>query len=128
MMKRASLGRLKSLKLKCPNHELSKDIIVNNFYARLSHHDKEILDASSMGSFTSKKVDTKWHLIERIQRNTEDWEIDKVKESGINYDYDCIKSFVETDSLISLVLSLGLIHKYVLICINLLLLILISIK
>ena len=82
--------------------------VVNNFYARLSRHDKEILDASSMGSFTSKK--------------------DKGKESGINYEYDCIKSFVETDSLISLVLSLGLIHKYVLICINLLLLILISIK
>ena len=35
-------GRLKSLILKCPNHELSKDIIVNNFHARLSHHDKEI--------------------------------------------------------------------------------------
>ena len=38
--------RLKSLMLKCPNHDLSKDIIVNNFYARLSHHDKELLDAS----------------------------------------------------------------------------------
>ena len=32
-------GRLKSLMLKCPNHDLSKDIIVNNFYARLSCHD-----------------------------------------------------------------------------------------
>src|ERR1041385_1164612 len=37
-------------------------------------------------------------LLERIQRNSEDWEIDKGKESGISYEYDCIKSFFETAS------------------------------
>ena len=58
-----------------------------------------MLDASSMGSFMNEKIDAKWELIERIQHNTEDWEIDKGKESGINYEYDCIKSFVETTSL-----------------------------
>ena len=41
-----------------------------------------------MGSFTRQKVDHKWHLIERIQHNTEDWEINEGKESGINYEYD----------------------------------------
>src|SRR3954470_2479484 len=51
-----------------------------------------------MGSFTNENTDAKWVLLERIQRNTEDWEIDKGKESGINYEYDCIKSFVETES------------------------------
>src|SRR3954463_9640642 len=91
-------GRLKTLMLKCPNHGLPKDIIITNFYARLSRRDKDLLDASSMGSFTNKKIDAKWELLERIQRNTEDWEIDKGKESGINYEYDCIKSFVETAS------------------------------
>src|SRR5664279_4536367 len=94
--------------LKCPNHELSKEIIVNNFYARLSRHDKEMLDASSMGSFTSKQVDAKWCLIERIQCNAEDWEIDKGKESGINYEYECIKSFVETESFYELSAKFGL--------------------
>ena len=84
--------------LKCPNHDLSKEIEVNIFYARLSRHDKEMLDASSMGSFTSKKFNAKWDLIKRIHCNVEDWEIDKGKESGINYEYGCIKSFVETDS------------------------------
>ena len=98
-------GRLKSLMLKCLNHDLSNDIIVNNFYARLSRHDMEILDASSMGSFTSKKIDAKWDLIEKIQQNVEDWEIEKGKEPGINYEYDCIKSFVKLIVLISLVLS-----------------------
>ena len=49
-------GRLKTLILKCPNHELPKEIIVTNFYARLSSHYKDHLDACSGGSFTSKKV------------------------------------------------------------------------
>ena len=90
-------GRLKSLMLKCPNHKLPNDIIVNNFYARLSRYDKDMLDASSLGSFTNKEVNAKWDLIERIYRNAEDWETDKGKESGINYEYDCIKSFMETE-------------------------------
>ena len=34
--------------LKCPNHKLPNDIIVNNFYARLSRYDKDMLDASSL--------------------------------------------------------------------------------
>ena len=67
-----------------------------------------MLDASSMGSFTNQKVDVKWDLIERIQCNIEDWEIDKGKEPGINYEYDCIKSFVETDSFNKLSAKFGL--------------------
>jgi hypothetical protein len=31
-------GRLKSLMLKCPIHELPRNIVINNFYARLSRH------------------------------------------------------------------------------------------
>src|ERR1041385_8108035 len=49
-------GRLKSLILKCPNHELPKEIILTNFYARLSRRDKEILDASSSGYFRRKAL------------------------------------------------------------------------
>ena len=101
-------GRLKSLMLKCPNHELSNEIIVNNFYARLSRHDKDMLDASSLGSFTSKKENAKWDLIERIYHNAEDWEIDKDKESGINYEYDCIKYFKETERFNALSTKFGL--------------------
>jgi hypothetical protein len=29
-------GRLKSLMLKCPIHDLPRNIVINNFYARLS--------------------------------------------------------------------------------------------
>jgi hypothetical protein len=60
-------GRLKSLMLKCPIHELPRNIIINNFYARLTLHDKDLLDASCSGSFTRMKEEAKWDLLDRIQ-------------------------------------------------------------
>ena len=93
---------------KCPNHEFSKEIIIINFNARLPHHDKDFLEASSKGSFMNQNIGVKWNLIERIQHNAEDWEIDKGKESGINYDYDCVKSFAETEHFIGFCTKIGL--------------------
>jgi hypothetical protein len=89
-------GRLKSLMLKSPIHELPSNIVINNFYARLSGHYKDYLDACFEGSFPSKEVEAKWYLLEATQSNTEDWDDDKGKGSGINYEYDCIKSSAET--------------------------------
>src|SRR4051812_30564408 len=89
--------RLKSLMLKCPIHELPHNIIINNFYARLSLHDKDLLDASCAGSFTRMKEEAKWDLLDRIQENTEGWENDKGRKSGINYDSECIEAFMKTD-------------------------------
>jgi hypothetical protein len=91
-------GRLKSLILKYPIHELPKNIVINNFYARLNLHDKDLLDASCSGSFTRMKEEAKWDLLDRIQENTEGWENDKGRKSGINYDYECIKAFMGTDN------------------------------
>src|SRR3954466_11633692 len=65
-------GRLKSLMLKCPKHELPKEIILTNFYARLSRQDREMLDASSSGVLQTRSIEEKWDLIERIQKNTKD--------------------------------------------------------
>jgi hypothetical protein len=39
------------------------------------------------------KEDAKWNLLDRIQENAEGWENDKGRKSGINYDYECIKTF-----------------------------------
>ena len=52
-------GRLKLLMLKCPIHELPNNIIINNYYARLSLHDKDLLDASCAGSFTRMEEEAK---------------------------------------------------------------------
>ena len=66
--------------------------------------DSHLLDWEEIQSlFYSKfyplhEVHENRNYVGRIQRNTEDWEIDKGKESGIIYEYDCIKSFVETVS------------------------------
>jgi hypothetical protein len=94
--------------LKCPIHELPRNIVINNFYARLSGHYKDYLDACFEGSFTSKDVDAKWDLLETIQSNIKDWDSDKGKESGINYEYDCIKSFAETANFQELSVKYGL--------------------
>src|SRR4051812_20288273 len=56
-----------------------------------------MLDASSSGVFRTKSVEERWDLLERIQKNTEDWEIDKGIEHTINYEHDCIQSYVKTD-------------------------------
>jgi hypothetical protein len=64
-------GRLKLLMHKCPIHDLSRTIVINNFYARLSGYYKDYLDACFDGSFTSKDIDTKWDLLQTIQNNIE---------------------------------------------------------
>jgi hypothetical protein len=45
--------------LKCPIHELPRNVIIKNLYARLSGHHKNYLDACLEGSFTSKEVEAK---------------------------------------------------------------------
>src|SRR3954466_12394365 len=101
-------GRLKLLMPKCPIHELPGNIVINNFYARLSPHNKDLLDASSSFSFARMKDEPKWDLLDRIQENTEGWENDKGRKSGINYDYECIKYFMSTDDFHSISSIYGL--------------------
>ena len=82
----------------CPNHELSKEMIIQNFYARLSLNNRYMLDTSCTGSFMMKTIKFKCDLLERIKRNSEDWELEEGKESGINLNFDCVKSFMDTDA------------------------------
>ena len=81
----------------CPNQELLREIIIQNFYARLSHNDQSMIDTSCTGSFMKKTIESRWDLLERIKRNSEDWELDEGKESGIKLQYDCVKSFMNTN-------------------------------
>mgnify|MGYP005836767977 FL=1 len=88
-------GRLKSMLYSCPNHELSREIIIQNFYARLSRNDQSMLDTSCTGSFMKKTIEFWWDLLERIKCNSEDWELNEGKDLGIKLKYDCVKSFYE---------------------------------
>src|SRR3990170_3589021 len=91
-------GRLKSMLYSCPNHVLSREIIIQNFYARLSRNDQSMLDTSCTGSFMKKTIEFRLDLLERIKCNSEDWELDEGKESGIKLEFDCVKSFMDTDA------------------------------
>jgi hypothetical protein len=42
--------------LKCPIHDLPRNIVINNFYARLSGYYKDYLDACFEGSFTRRRL------------------------------------------------------------------------
>jgi hypothetical protein len=45
-----------------------------------------------------KTIEFRWDLLERIKRNSEDWELDTGNESGIKLEFDCVKSFMDTDA------------------------------
>ena len=80
----------------CPNHELSKEMIIQKFYARLSPNDRNMLDTSFAGSYMLKTIEFKWDLLERIKRNSEGWGSDDGKESGMTLKFDCVKYFMDT--------------------------------
>ena len=90
-------GRLKSMLYSCPNHELPREIIMQSFYARLSENNRTMLDTSCAGSFMMKTIEFRWNLLDRIKRNSEDWDLDEGKESGMTPKFDCVKSFMDTD-------------------------------
>ena len=50
-------GRLKSMLYSCPNHELSREIIIQKFYARLSRNDQTMLDTYCASSFMKKTIE-----------------------------------------------------------------------
>ena len=81
----------------CPNHELSREIIIHNFYARHSRNDQSMLNTSCTCSFM-KNIEYRWDLLERIKLNYEDWELDEGKESGITPKFYCVKSFMDTNA------------------------------
>ena len=99
-------GRLKSMLYSYPNHELSREMIIQKFYARLSRNNQTMLDTSCTGSFMMKTIEFKSDLLERIKRNSEDWDLDEGKESGINLKFDCVKSFMDT--MFSVILALNM--------------------
>ena len=49
-------GRLKSMLYSCPNHELSRETIIQKNYARLSLNNHSVLDTSYAGSFMMKTI------------------------------------------------------------------------
>ena len=67
-------------------------MIIQKIYAGHSDNNRSMLDTSCTGSFMKKTIEFWWDLLERIKRNSEDWELNEGKDSGIKLKYDCVKS------------------------------------
>ncbi|KAK1667001.1 hypothetical protein QYE76_055160 [Lolium multiflorum] len=85
-------------------------IIISTIYTAITTAapHKTLLDTSCSGSFTRKNEEFKRDLLDRIQENTEGWENDKDRESGIIYDYKCIEAFMDTDKFCNMSATYGL--------------------
>jgi hypothetical protein len=59
-------GRLKKYIRKNPCHDISKSIILINFYVRLLSFYKDFLNNSSGESFISKRADDAWELLDLV--------------------------------------------------------------
>ena len=81
----------------CPNHELPRETILQKISARLSENNRTMPDTSCAGSFMMKTIGFRWDLLDRSKHNSEDWDLDKGKESGMTPKFDCVKSFMDTD-------------------------------
>ena len=87
-----------------------------------------MLDTSCAGSFMKKTIEFRWDLLERIKHNSEDWELDECKESGTTPEFDCVKSFMDTDAFCEFSTKYGLDSEIVAFFVNHLLLMLISLR
>jgi hypothetical protein len=56
-----------------------------NFYVRLLSFHKDFLDNSSGGSFTSRRADDAWGLLDLVSENTDNWDLGKGKFITIDY-------------------------------------------
>ena len=77
-------GRLKSLLYSCPNHELSREMIIQKIYARLFGNNHTMLDTSCAGSFMKKTIEFRWDLFERIKRTLKIGNLTKVKSQVLS--------------------------------------------
>ena len=60
-----------------------------------------------------KTIEFRWNLLDRIKRNSEDWDLDEGKESGMTPKFDCVKAFMDTDAFRGFSAKYGLDSKIV---------------
>ncbi|KAK1612723.1 hypothetical protein QYE76_036396 [Lolium multiflorum] len=77
---RSYIGRF--TKLLNAVEDVSVDRAIDAFSDVIRRQQKDYLDACSEGCFTSKEVEAKWDLLDRIEENAEGWENNKGEESG----------------------------------------------
>ena len=82
---------MRKLSIKTLNNYCSQEkLLYIIFILGLSRNEQSMLDTSCVGSFMTNTIEFKWHLLERIKRNSEDWDFDDGKESGMTPKFDCV--------------------------------------
>ena len=87
-----------------------------------------MLNTSCAGSFMMKTIEFRWNLLDRIKRSSEDWDLNEGKESSMTPKFDCVTSFMDTDIFRKFSTKYGLDSEIVAFSVNLLLLMLISLR
>ncbi|XP_022866202.1 uncharacterized protein LOC111386005 [Olea europaea var. sylvestris] len=79
-------NRFKNMLRKCPQHGFDKKTQIRFFYTGLLPSFKNMVDASSDGSISTRTIDGAWDLFERMATTSAMWSMDRVvqkREPGV---------------------------------------------
>ncbi|XP_027060968.2 uncharacterized protein [Coffea arabica] len=95
--------RFKKLCTKCPQHQISEQLLIQYFYEGLLFRDRSIIDAASGGALVNKTPRGAWELIEGMAENSQQFgsrediptrRVNEVETSSIQQQLSELTSFV----------------------------------
>ncbi|XP_071928236.1 uncharacterized protein [Coffea arabica] len=95
--------RFKKLCTKCPQHQISEQLLIQYFYEGLLFRDRSIIDAASGGALVNKTLRGAWELIEGMAENSQQFgsrediptrRVNEVETSSIQQQISELTSFV----------------------------------
>ncbi|XP_027178099.1 uncharacterized protein LOC113777264 [Coffea eugenioides] len=95
--------RFKKLCIKCPQHQISEQLLIQYFYEEFLFRDRSIIDAASGGALVNKTPRVAWELIEGMAKNSQQFgtredvpicKVNKVDTSSIQQQLTELISFI----------------------------------
>nr|XP_027067508.1 uncharacterized protein LOC113693131 [Coffea arabica] len=95
--------RFKKLCIKCPQHQISEQLLIQYFYEGLLFRDRSIIDTASGGALVNKTPRAAWELIEGMAENSQQFgtredvpthKVNEVETSSIQQQISELTSFV----------------------------------
>ena len=95
--------RFNKLCTRCPQHQISEQLLIQYFYEGLQLHDRSIIDAASGGALANKTPREAWELIEAMAENTQQFgtretipirRVNEVETSSLQQQLTELTSFV----------------------------------
>ncbi|XP_051141146.1 uncharacterized protein LOC127258371 [Andrographis paniculata] len=95
--------RFNKLIIKCPQHQIPPQLLIQYFYDSLSLMDRNIIDAASGGALVDKTPAQAWDLIARMAENTQQFGSRDVGQMSGNNNDHAIQSMQQLSELMSFV-------------------------